>query len=354
MIRWLRSVLFPGSARAGKPGRQPESVFILSLDSGGIRGLIPARVLLSLEERLRTLGCTTAIGDLFHLIAGTSTGALIAFGLAMPEKSNRTDMKRLCNLYRKLGHTVFPPDRFFSLRTMRQAFTEKYNAEPFERLLKATFGDCTLKDCRTNLLVCSYDTVRRKPHLFKNRLDRSIEDPNFFLRDAARASAAAPTFFKPALIQDIPYDEQPARDYCLIDGAVFADNPAMAAYIEARKIYPGAGRYILVSLGTGQQQGAYRYEDIKSWGYMDWVSPMRNVPLFTIMNDGQSAMTSHQLTKLPGVEFYRIDLPLPPEVSEDMDNSSKENMAAIEEFSSQVIDAFSDQLDTIARLLADR
>lgn len=348
--------------------RRP-SVTVLSIDGGGIRGLIAASVLQELETILRQNGVNTPLGNLFDLIAGSSTGAIVGLGLAMPSRSGISflqgqkptddeadmNMTRVCEIYRRLGSTIFPPDRFFSLRTVRQAFAEKYNAQPFERLLHAVFGDATLQDCRTNVLVTSYDTVRRSPHIFKFRRDRPQGDPNFYLRDVARATAAAPTFFKPALIRNIAHNPtDPTQEYCLIDGAIYANNPAMAAYIEARKIFPKAKRFTILSLGSGKLHGAYEYSDIQSWGYMDWVSPMRNVPLFTITNDAQTSMADYQLSKLPGVEYYRINLELSDGISEDMDNSSSENIAAIEKFAHDVTAAHKTSLHTIARLLMKR
>ncbi|AFG36406.1 patatin-like phospholipase family protein [Spirochaeta africana] len=347
-----------------------KTVTILSIDGGGIRGLLAARVLERLEQLLQERGDNRPFREHFDLIAGSSTGALIGLGLAMPPRAGITFLKgapaqnqsgefsisRICEMYNRMGSTIFPPDRFFSLRTVRQAFSQKYSAKPFERLLHAIFGDASLQDCRTNVLVTAYDTVRRTPHLFKQRLDRPGRDENFYLRDVARATAAAPTYFRPALIHPISADHTTTliQEYCLIDGAVYANNPTMAAYIEARKIYPKARRFLIVSLGSGQLHGAYQYDDIRNWGYMDWVSPMRNVPIFTIMNDAQTLVTDYQLTKLPGVQFYRINDRLDKHISEDMDDSSPQNLLAIEEFARTILQRFDGVLREIADTLSRR
>ncbi len=343
-----------------------KTILILSIDGGGIRGLIAARVLHELEDRLKQQGCHTPLGDLFDLIAGSSTGALISLGIGMPNQRTRSPLMgqafdpehkpitvaRICNIYRRLGSTIFPPDRFFSLRTVRQAFAEKYNSAPLERILLSMYGDYSLQDCRTNILITAYDTVRRSPHFFKNRLDRPGEDPNFYLRDVARATTAAPTFFKPALIRELcPSTTGNPPEYCLIDGAMICNNPALAAYIEARKIFPWAKHYTVVSIGSGQLQGAYPYDEIQGWGYVDWVSPVRNIPLFTLTNDAQTSLADYQLTKLPGLDYFRINLPLDPSVSEDMDDSSPKNIRAIDQFSNKVISVHEPALQRIEKLL---
>ncbi|MFW5801931.1 MAG: patatin-like phospholipase family protein [Spirochaeta sp.] len=345
------------------------SVVVLSIDGGGIRGLIAARVLEHLEKLLHRRNCFRPIGDLFDLIAGSSTGALIGLGLTMPPRTgipylqgepfdpadSDIGMKRICEIYNRLGKTVFPPDHFFTLRTVRQAFMQKYSTEPFERLLNSIFGDTTLHDCRNNLLVTAYDTVRRMPYLFKFRRSQPDKYPNFYLRDVSRATTAAPTYFKPALIHQLsPDSDQALNEYCLIDGAVFQNNPAMTAYVEARKIFPKAKKITIVSLGSGRLHGAYRYDDIQGWGYMDWVSPMRNVPILTIMSDAQTSMSTYQLTRHKGVSLYRINQDLDGNVSEDMDDARPENIQAIEAFAQRLIQSRSGSLDQIADLLARR
>lgn len=355
--------LLTGLLQRLRPRRR---ILVLSIDGGGIRGLIPARILENLETRLQERGVTAPLGDVVDLVSGSSTGALVALGIALPpntgitylhgiskrDSSGNIRMQSISDIYHRMGKTIFPPDRFLSLRMVRQAFIQKYSAAPFERLLKAIFGSATLQECRTNVLISAYDTVRRSPHLFKNRLDRPGSDPNFYLRDVARATSAAPTYFKPALIQDIPFQGQEAKEYCLIDGAIYSNNPAMSAYIEARKIFPRAKRFTIVSLGSGELHVPYHYADIKNWGYMDWVSPMRNVPIFTIMNDAQTIMTDYQLTKLPGVDYHRINLPLSSDIAEDMDDCSDSNIAALEEFAARVIAEHESILDMLADQMA--
>ncbi len=123
------------------------------------------------------------------------------------------------------------------LHTAVQVFRNKYSAVPFENLLYDYFSDIKMSEADTNLLITSFDTDRMQPHCMKNRLptEKWPEDPDYLMRDAARASAAAPTFFPPALISPVG---SPELKYSLIDGGVFASNPAGIAYVEATKIFP--------------------------------------------------------------------------------------------------------------------
>ncbi|THB62865.1 MAG: patatin [Spirochaetaceae bacterium] len=342
------------------------TVLILSMDGGGVRGIIASLVLQNLEQRLHSKGCRTPLGDIFDVIAGSSTGALVAIGLSMPDQVEKPlllgsssaktpqpiTLSRISDIYRRLSKKIFPPDRFFALRSVRQAFTQKYSVKPLERILYSMFGDLKLQECRTNLIITAYDTVSRSPYLFKKRMDRPNGDPNFYLRDVARATTAAPTFFKPALISELSDDPDiSAKKLCLIDGAMICNNPALSAYVEARKIFPKAKRFAVLSIGSGSLHGAYHYEEIQNWGYMDWVSPIRNVPLFTFTNDAQTSIADYHLKKLPGVDYFRITLPLDSGISEAMDDSSDTNMQAVEDFANMVIKAHEDNLENICQLL---
>ncbi len=93
--------------------------------------------------------------------------------------------------------------------------------------------------------------------------------PSYRMRDAARASSAAPTYFPPARISPIGH---PNRHFTLVDGAVFANNPAGLAFVEATKIFPDESEFVVLSLGTGDPQQGYSYDEIRRWGYMEWVT----------------------------------------------------------------------------------
>ena len=358
-----------------------KTVRILSIDGGGIRGLIPALVLREIRNRLRARGGKEKpFASQFDLIAGTSAGALVALGLALPavkqtvdqgvrarsssdgeakggpaallgvppiayEKHPAYDVDDIVELYLKRGEEIFPRRRFNSLRTVVQAFSDKYDSRGLENVLHDVFGEATVRDALTNVLITSYDTERMEPFFFKKRPRRRQweSDLNFFMRDAARASAAAPTYFEPAFVSPVPQD---GKRFCLIDGGVFANNPAMCAYIEARKIFPHATRYLLVSLGTGRTMSSFPYDEIRSWGFIDWIRPGKGTPLATIVGSGQSECTNHQLERLPGVDFFRLEGELLPG-HDEIDDASPENLHSLSVIADRIIHAGSDTIDRI-------
>jgi patatin-like phospholipase/acyl hydrolase len=349
-------------------------VTILSIDGGGIRGIIPAAVLEELEKLLADRGRHEPLAACFDFIAGTSTGSIIALGLAAPqeleagkpesaalqERFRRRLGKRysrrkaaytagdLVRLYREKGLEIFPRRIFHQLQTVKQAFTEKYNSGRLSAVLEEQFGDRSLNDGLTNLLVTSYDLSRNVPLIMKKRPAsyRKEDDPDFYMKDAIRGSSAAPTFFEPVRVNSV----DGRNEYLLVDGGVFASNPAMCAMVEAQKIFPRARRFTILSLGTGIPKTGYNYEQIKNWGFLEWVLPSKGVPIASIMNRGQAETVDYQLTYLPGVSYYRMDISLEG-CSTSMDDAGEENIECLLEKARELIERQRHTLTHLAKSL---
>jgi patatin-like phospholipase/acyl hydrolase len=334
------------------------TVRILSIDGGGIRGLIPAMVLRHLRKRLNQLGIAAEFHELFDLMAGTSTGGLIVISLSTPKPDPEDpghylgravlSIEDILEVYLEKGQIIFPRSIFHSLRSLEQVVHEKYSSRPFRELLEELLGRATLKDSLCHLLVTSYDMARGRVFLFKNRPereDRHEGDPNFHLADVALATSAAPTYFEPVELRPIGAEGEPL---CLIDGGIFAANPTMCAYIEARKTFRSAKRFQILSLGTGVVTRRFGCEEINTWGYLEWVNPARGEPLLSAMSAGQSECVDHQLRKLPGVEYFRLDGELAEEHVQ-MDDTSAENLAGLQTAAERIIEENEESLERFCR-----
>lgn len=280
---------------------------ILSIDGGGIRGLIPAVILNEWEKLIGS------IKDNFHMIAGTSTGGILACAVSQGIKGSS-----LIDLYKKNGPQIFQG----SFTSLGGIASQLYDASNLMNVVKGTLkGD--LSNIQNDLLVTSYNIETRQPYLFKSwkargyELDATekAEDSNFQLVDVSRATSAAPTYFTPALVRS-----QSGKSYPLIDGGVYANNPAMCAYVAARRIYPKADEYLIVSLGTGALIKAIQYQDALNYGLAGWLRP-----LLDIMFDGVASTTEYELANLPGVSQFRFQTSLVG-ASEAMDDVSPENL----------------------------
>ena len=184
------------------PGRPRKDRFrILSVDGGGIRGLIPALVLAELESRVReaTVDEELALSDCFHLLSGTSTGGLIALGLTVPNRSGRRGPKftaeDLVRLYRDEGPRIFERSPWRRIFTLDGWIGPKYSSAALEEVAKERFGDVKLRRALREVVITSYDMKNREPHFFKRWRAAESADRNPTMVAAALATAAAPTYF---------------------------------------------------------------------------------------------------------------------------------------------------------------
>ncbi|MBP7175787.1 MAG: patatin-like phospholipase family protein [Thermoclostridium sp.] len=305
---------------------------ILSIDGGGVRGIIPSIFLGILKDMMENHGQKKPFHKVFNLMAGTSTGGLISLALSAPlYKTPNGDLfapeggvvpQKLPQLYETLADRVFPGNRQHVWRTMRQFYTSKYAAASFHTVLFELFGTCTVKNALTNLLLTSFDMKTMQPIFMKKRTTEAggETDPDFFMMDAALATTAVPTYFPPAHV--IPVDDN--ANYSLVDGGIFCINPAMSALTEARKISPES-EFILLSLGTGTQTEEYNTEAMNRWGFFNWIAPWLGVPLINAVGEGQRISTNHMLKRYPGVTLYRFDVQLDRGKGR-IDDASPENL----------------------------
>lgn len=190
----------------------PEPFRILTLDGGGIKGVFAASFLAELEDALGE-----PLVDYFDLVAGTSTGGIIALGLGLGLPA-----QDILQFYETHGPAVFPRRR---LRLFRVLATPKYQAGPLQAALKQTFGDRLLGESSTRLVIPSTNFETGEVHVFKTaHHTRFVRDYKLTAVDVAMATAAAPTYFRTHRLPiGIP----------LIDGGLWANNPMGVAAVEA-------------------------------------------------------------------------------------------------------------------------
>lgn len=309
---------------------------VLSVDGGGIRGVIPAMVLANLEERT---GKHTA--ELFDLIAGTSTGGIIALALTVPGPGGkpRWTANDLVDLYLTEGPRIFHHSIGRMLETGLGLLDEKYDATPLEQSLQTYLGEAKISQALTDVLVTSYDLEHRKPFFFKSDRARDVAQHDWLMRDAARATSAAPTYFEPEKLTG------DGTTFALCDGGVFAANPAMCAYAEARRRHPDA-QIRMLSLGTGQLTRPLHYDEVKGWGLIQWARP-----LFDVVFDGVSDATEYELEQLlPTADYTRFQVELIG-ASDSLDDASEPNLEHLEALGHKLIDERAADLERLAREL---
>lgn len=289
---------------------------ILAIDGGGIRGVIPAKVLVAIEQRTGQ-----KIAELFDLIAGTSTGGILAAALCMPGadgKAPKYAASDLLDLYKVHGHEIFKSSW---LRTLVSLLVgPQYSPVALEAQLLAYLGDARLADAVTGLLITSFDMHAGEAWFFSREEARARPERNYLLREVARATSAAPTYFPPFKFAGTASD--PA---VLVDGGVFANNPALCAWVDAHEDVKASTDVLILSLGTGSVPHPVTFDRARRWGKVAWARPA-----IASFLDGQSDTTEFELGQLLNESQYlRLQVTLPV-ANEAMDNASDGNIQALE------------------------
>jgi uncharacterized protein len=319
-------------------------VTILSIDGGGIRGLVPARVLEALEERAGMPACR-----LFDLVAGTSTGGIISLALTKPNADRSGPeyaASDLVTLYQKRGPEIFSRSTWHSVATLGGIAGPKYAAEPLESILREYFGTARLSDALAPVLVTSYDTAAATPYFFKSYRERTADGPGAPLPDdhllwqAARATSAAPTFFPPFRLDG---GAPGAEARSLVDGGVFANDPAMCALADAYKMFGGSrSRYLVVSIGTGNDEIRLAYGTVKGRGLLRWA-----IPILKVVFDGVSDTVDYQAREMAD-RYWRFQ---EDGVVQEMDDASPDAVRLLLAAADRLVADRRSDLDDLARLL---
>lgn len=314
---------------------------ILSIDGGGIRGIIPGQILVEIENEFNV-----EVARDFDLVAGTSTGGILACAFLLPEEESSLNPKfsaqEVVGLYFERGDKIFDVPFFHKIRTVAGILDEKYPAKGIEQALQDYFGDTWLKDLLKPCVITTYDIQNRKGHFFGQHKAATNSDYNFRVKDVARATSAAPTYFECEQVTS-----EAGNSFALIDGGVFVNNPALVAYAEGRSIFESNGQQAkakdmkILSIGTGHNRKSYPYNKAKNWGMAEWVQPV-----IDIMMSGSADVAHYQLQKIYDTvdnpkQYLRIDKDLEPEttgIDPDMDCATQENMAKLKEFGQRLFE----------------
>jgi uncharacterized protein len=331
---------------------------ILSIDGGGIRGIIPGEIIIALEEKLKILtkNSEAKIADYFDFIAGTSTGGIMTCLFLCPEEKGslkpRLSAKEVVDFYYEYAGEIFTSPILHKIKSIDGLIDEKYPSNELEKVLDKYFKNLELKDLIKPCLIPAYDIEKRCACFFTQHTAEKSKKNNFLIRDIARGTSAAPTFFAPVTIHSLT-----GKPYNLIDGGVFAGNPGLCAYIEARKLenHPEASQMLILSLGTGQLETPYKCKEADKWGKLQWIEPMIDILL-----SGSTDINDYQLQKIfesvdCNNQYLRINPVFDNNHKElnEIDNVSKGNLEALKSFGKKTAIKYDKKLDEIVKLLIE-
>ncbi len=266
---------------------------ILSLDGGGLRGLISARLIQRLNDYPYIAGWLNDV----DLYAGTSTGGILALGLATGRSA-----EEICDLYRERGKRIFDDSIWDDIRDLGKTIGADYSNKGLRSELKATFGNKRLSDIRKKITIPTFDldneasspTERTwKPKIFHN-FKGPDSDGDFLIADVVLYTSSAPTYF-------------PSADG-YIDGGVYANNPTIVAIAQAvsKRNRPAERAnledLVVLSIGTGVSLN-YIKGNTLDWGYSQWVKPLIN-----ILMEGVAGISDYQARQLLAERYHRLQI----------------------------------------------
>ena len=269
-----------------------DTFHILALDGGGTRGIYTAQLLAKIEQ---TFG--TPIKTRFDLIAGTSTGAIIA-GAAVSD----IPMTDIVELFETETPYIFRR-RWYRI----PLFLSKYPNQKLAQIIAKHLPATPLGEIASPLMITSSEIAKSEVHIFRSNYgsrDSEIaptsKDVN--LRDAILASCAAPTFFAPKSV----------GNFLLADGGLWANNPSTVAFTEALSVFGKEAREIrMLSIGTGHSVNMYHNR--RGWGFITGWGGAKLTSYVMTLQSQASARTAKLLLKEnylrinPEIDFWELD-----------------------------------------------
>ncbi|OMO79022.1 Patatin/Phospholipase A2-related protein [Corchorus capsularis] len=291
-------------------------VTILSIDGGGIRGLIPGTILAFLESELQKLdGEEARLADYFDVITGTSTGGLVTAMLTTPnpEQGNRPlfAAKDINDFYLEHCPKIFPQNGTPfapAANVVKSLMGPKYDGKYLHKIVKEKLGETRLNQTLTNVVIPTFDIKQLQPKIFSSYEVKNDHSKNALLSDICIGTSAAPTYLPAHHFKTKDSNEQD-KEFHLIDGGVAANNPTLVALNEVTKeitrgnpdFFPlkpnDYTRFVVLSLGTGSQKCEEKYHAhlAAQWGLLGWLTCDHSTPLMDVFMQASSDMVDFHI-----------------------------------------------------------
>ncbi|MBX9697214.1 MAG: patatin-like phospholipase family protein [Alphaproteobacteria bacterium] len=350
----LFTTLASGAIEASSASSSEESgsspkktAVIFTIDGGGTRGIMPAVMLDALQRKLGS-----DLAPKVHVWGGASIGGIEAMMLNVPSdedpKKPKYSPKDLIDLMPLEGSRIFPKSWYNTISSGGGLWAPHYPSSGIEDVAHQYFGDTYLSQSLSNVIISGFDLGRNTPIFFKSANAKTNEDIDFHMRDVARLTSSAQTYFPVAQIQS-----KTGRTVCGIDGGNICNNITMSAIVEARQKFSDVTDWLVVNFGTGRVVKTVDYDTIQNKGMLYWVKPTISITM-----DGVSAVVDYQLNELlPPVElgdgyfkrrYYRFQ-PTIPESLSALD--SIENLPALRMIAENFVQEHDSEFTAIAEEL---
>ncbi|XP_054799303.1 patatin-like protein 2 [Prosopis cineraria] len=306
------------ATKADVPASSGNLVTVLSIDGGGIRGIIPGIILAFLESELQKLdGEDARLVDYFDVIAGTSTGGLLTAMVTAPNEKNRPlyAAKEIKDFYLEHGPKIFPQHTHFLSDVVKLGKTlsgPKYDGKYLHGLLRDKLKDTKLHQTLTNVVIPTFDIKLVQPTIFSNFKLKRRPELDALMSDICIGTSAAPTYLPAHYFETKDDEGKVVREFNLIDGGVAANNPTLVAMAEVTNRIRAEertefgvsamqyDRFLVISLGTGDHKQEYRYsaEEAAEWGILSWLSSNGSNPLIDCFGQASADMVDFHLASV--------------------------------------------------------
>ena len=315
---------------------------VLSIDGGGVRGIIPARILQEIETRTNK-----PISKLFNIVSGTSTGGLLTLAITKPDGQGNPEFSAeyLVRLYMERSKEIFAkPSIIRKIKTGFGLWGSKYDRAAYDEILLQIFKDNLLSQSLCPIFIPIYSLGNSKPFIASTYFAARNKENDFYLRDIAGAASAAPTYFDPKKFRS----PNSTTIYQGVDGGIYANNPELIGVTGVYLVHPSfeIGNIILLSLGTGDT--VKNNQNSGNDGDIGW---LKNKDIIGNMMDAESAIAETAVTAmLKNSNHFRLQLHLPNELAA-MDNSSDSNLNALLEAAENFIQHNTHSIDNLCKKL---
>ncbi|XWS29863.1 hypothetical protein CRYUN_Cryun24cG0066600 [Craigia yunnanensis] len=278
-----------------RPSSYGQRITVLSIDGGGIRGIIPATILSFLELKLQELdGENARIADYFDVIAGTSTGGLMTAMLTTPDENGRPLFmgKDIAPFYLNHGPKIFPRTNYKRMTMKMNALMRpKYSGKYLRKMICKVLGNRRLHETLTCVVIPTFDIKWLQPTVFTTFEAKIDTSKDALLSDICIGTSSAPTYF-PAYTFKTKDSEGNDREFHLVDGGIAANNPTLLALKPTGPAFPSDQEvslrralnyenYLIISLGTGtsKMEKKYNAKMAAKWGILGWLCSEGGSPL---------------------------------------------------------------------------
>ena len=322
---------------------------ILSIDGGGMRGLIPARILKNLEQKMRKLSGKDDLhlSDVFDFFAGTSTGGIMVCGYLTPDINHRPayDTATMEALYLQNGGRIFDQTIYQKIVSGWGLTSPKYTPDGIDNCMREYFGDLKFSQLLKPCMITTYDLLSQNPLYITQHKAKQSDEWDFWVHEATRATASAPSYFPAAGLTSIS-----GQHKLCMDGGLFAFSPALSAYAQVRKIRPSAraDSMLILSMGTGFVEMSYTYEEIKQWGGFEWAGVVNEISCTSHANNVNYQLK--QVFRDSPNHYVRLDPELPIDAP-PMDKADENSMLRLLGYTDAYIEEHQHALDALAEKL---